>query len=949
MTALRERPTLAQAVAVRGQLASGLIAYYDTLIERLDRTPWSHDDGLVRATDVAVPIRVYKQVTDADKRRRQDEERRPSDLDPELVALYEQPTRGGEIVDWSREQRRVNRAVILGGPGSGKSMLTQIAALGLAQSARDDLKAQRREVDQVPLVVHLPLPALAQPGLPAGLGEAVLALLQQPDYGKLAPTAAGYVAARLAHPQTWLILDGLDEVDPNHRPSLDARLRQADTQRWHSRLLLTCRPADYERGHLPWRQLTEYELAPLRLPQEGRQLVAKWFGVGDPAGRSLLATIQASAGLRQAAGSPLLLTLMCVAHEEQPLPAGLRRADLYGRVLRSPRRRAWKADHEQPNDRHVDDLVRLLVEVAWARFQARPNANLFGNDEIIAAIAAAPTAPLPRAIQTALAQGGFAPNLLVYAPALLRDELRHPGVLVDAGRAADGAGQLAFLHRSVYEYLAAAALAKQAATTGWDAVWALVESHLWSPAWQQTIALLAGCLADPDPLIASLLACGDADPIHQRHLLAAACIGEAGAERVDPATAQAVANYLALVLRSAAYIDHQLAARGLVHLGKPGLPPLVAALADQDSDVSGAVAVALGQFGDAAAISHLAHALTYTDDDLRQTVAFTLGSRGDPTALSVLTRAFTDPYVMVRYNAVCGLRLLSDPAALPLLTHALSDQDAKVRSAAAEALGELGDPAALPLLTHALSDSDEWVRFHVAEALRKLGDSVALTHALSDHYADTDVRVTVVPALDRVVHSAALPHLVHTLAAPNAFPGGARSAAAEALGELGDPAALPHLTHALDDQDEWVRFAAAKSLCRLGDPAALPHLVNVLTDTNVHMRRSAAAFLTRFLTSGMAHDLAAVLLDQWTTFGDHRSEVYLLLWRLAWRLESVAPLQPIAQAATDYVLALGLTETAEYRDRAIALLRRLANQFPDDAVVADQLAKLTDAPPPPDA
>ena len=312
MTSPHVRPTLAQAVAVRSQLASGLIAYYDALIERLDRTPWSHEDGLVRATEVAVPICVYKQVSDKERRRRQDAETRPSDLDPELAALYEQPTRGGEIVDWKREQRRISRAVVLGGPGSGKSMLTQLTALGLAQSARDDLVIQRRDVEQIPLVVHLPLPALA--------------LLQQPDFGQLAPAAAGYVVARLNHPQTWLILDGLDEVDPGHRPSLDACLRQVDTLRWRSRLLLTCRPANYERGHVPWRQLVVYELAPLRLPQEGRKLVANWFGAGDARGRSLVATIQASAGLRQAAGSPLLLTLMCVAHEEQPLPAGLRRA-----------------------------------------------------------------------------------------------------------------------------------------------------------------------------------------------------------------------------------------------------------------------------------------------------------------------------------------------------------------------------------------------------------------------------------------------------------------------------------------------------------------------------------------------------------------------------------------------------------------------------------------------
>jgi hypothetical protein len=57
-----------------------------------------------------------------------------------------------------------------------------------------------------------------------------------------------------------------------------------------------------------------------------------------------------------------------------------------------------------------------------------------------------------------------------------------------------------------------------------------------------------------------------------------------------------------------------------------------------------------------------------------------------------------------------------------------------------------------------------------------------------------------------------------------------RQAAAEALGQIGDPQATPALIQALQDEEWWVRRAAARALGQIGDPQATPALIQALRD-----------------------------------------------------------------------------------------------------------------------
>ena len=73
-----------------------------------------------------------------------------------------------------------------------------------------------------------------------------------------------------------------------------------------------------------------------------------------------------------------------------------------------------------------------------------------------------------------------------------------------------------------------------------------------------------------------------------------------------------------------------------------------------------------------------------------------------------------------------------------------------------------------------------------------------------------------------------------------------RSAAALALGELGDVGAVPRLVEALDDADDATRSNAATSLGKLGDPEAVFALTRALADPSVSSRVAAATALGAF-------------------------------------------------------------------------------------------------------
>ncbi len=137
----------------------------------------------------------------------------------------------------------------------------------------------------------------------------------------------------------------------------------------------------------------------------------------------------------------------------------------------------------------------------------------------------------------------------------------------------------------------------------------------------------------------------------------------------------------------------------------------------------------------------------------------------------------------------------------------MSYTDGELRAAAARALACFKDPEAVRALTGALRDEDEWVRLRAAEALAWIGDCravPALMSALNDTHTQIGQirRNNVRPSARDFVPDPVL----------SARPQNSRSAAAWALGKLGDSRAVEALRAALLNDDQDTRKHAAEAL-----------------------------------------------------------------------------------------------------------------------------------------
>jgi HEAT repeat protein len=194
----------------------------------------------------------------------------------------------------------------------------------------------------------------------------------------------------------------------------------------------------------------------------------------------------------------------------------------------------------------------------------------------------------------------------------------------------------------------------------------------------------------------------------------------------------------------------------------------------------------------------------------------------------------------VVHEAKLALAQLGESIGFSGLASTLLDTNTSVerRCAAAAALGDLGEQG--------LADRD---------GVRALLE--ASYYASYD--ADPDVRSAARLALGRMAHQPqALEQLLAWLGESGSGTGDKyadhRSAAAQALGELGDTRCVGALTAALTDRSSIVREAAAEALGALGDPQAVDSLVASLDEIG----EAAARALGRLCDSACEPLIAAL-------------------------------------------------------------------------------------------
>ncbi|MBA3827038.1 MAG: HEAT repeat domain-containing protein [Ktedonobacterales bacterium] len=125
------------------------------------------------------------------------------------------------------------------------------------------------------------------------------------------------------------------------------------------------------------------------------------------------------------------------------------------------------------------------------------------------------------------------------------------------------------------------------------------------------------------------------------------------------------------------------------------------------------------------------------------------------------------------------------------------------------------------LQTLASADPASHVRSAAAGALGQLGDPRATQPLLAAFSADAENRGLIAGALSQIGDRSVIPAM---LAALGHGDSDVRDNAAYVLGTLGGPEVLDPLLHALKDVAPEVRYTAAEALGTLGDVRALPAL-----------------------------------------------------------------------------------------------------------------------------
>ena len=271
--------TLGQLVGVRSQVAMGLLEYFQWVIEAPDRveTLPAYMGGRTR-TELYIEPDVLERERKADAElprfAREDGEAREESraaerepgprehIAPEAQDIGEEALYGereGETerrVTWAEEREELrrsshSRAVVLGPPGQGKSLLAQMTAHDLAREAHEALSTQQSGLESLPLPIVVTFNALAEQTIPAGatpgqaLRRALAGVLRETGCPRI---AANYLAGHAHDRRSWLFLDALDEAgDDEALTRIFAAL-----EKWQSRVIIASRPYGYAGQRLPF-------------------------------------------------------------------------------------------------------------------------------------------------------------------------------------------------------------------------------------------------------------------------------------------------------------------------------------------------------------------------------------------------------------------------------------------------------------------------------------------------------------------------------------------------------------------------------------------------------------------------------------------------------------------------------------------------------------------------
>ena len=211
---------------------------------------------------------------------------------------------------------RYPRLVVVGPPGSGKSMLLRQLALSYAEGRFPQLPGE-------PILLLLDLHRLNDRRL--SVEQHLVAELARNNF----PHAERFVSQALKSGRLMLLMDGLDEVNSDDRPKIIADITDLLDRHRSCRLVVTCRSAVYRDE---FAQHTERTLEIIEFNDQQIRRFLRAFEPDMPRQRSveqLMATLRDRPRIKALARNPLLLTIIAFLYADTEFVLPHSRTEFY--------------------------------------------------------------------------------------------------------------------------------------------------------------------------------------------------------------------------------------------------------------------------------------------------------------------------------------------------------------------------------------------------------------------------------------------------------------------------------------------------------------------------------------------------------------------------------------------------------------------------------------------
>ncbi|NES20332.1 MAG: NACHT domain-containing protein [Symploca sp. SIO3E6] len=336
----------------------------------------------VRACQEFVP-QAYEIPKEHQRRLRESDEL-VVEIDPQALerykeVYYRQPIRSiAEVVKQIWADFRYRYLVILGDPGSGKSMFLQYLALDWAT-----IPPEKAIQEPIPLLIELRTYSRDRN---SGECKDLLEFFHQGNV--ICRLNQHQLQEKLNAGQVLVMFDGLDEVfDPAQREKVITDIHRFTNDYPQVRVIVTSRIIGYKPQRLQDAEFHHFLLQDLDSEQI-QKFIQRWHQLTfiDEADKQrkqerLQRAIDNSKAIKELAGNPLLLTMMAILNRNQELPRD--RPELYNQASRLLLHQ-WDVERKLLADSRVDpvtidykDKQAMLRQIAY--FMQGADKGLAGN------------------------------------------------------------------------------------------------------------------------------------------------------------------------------------------------------------------------------------------------------------------------------------------------------------------------------------------------------------------------------------------------------------------------------------------------------------------------------------------------------------------------------------------------------------------------------------------